>query len=163
MNSDPERNELLDDVLAEGVQGDAGATLLEQTLAHVRRRRAFRKALASSGALMLAGLAALCLMKFRQPMRVVTRPVAASYVLVHSTPLARERIVETRRLASDALVVTRSNCTAIVGTRDGVHAMGDSELLELISPRPAILVKAEPNSEELVFLNPSDRNGFSTN
>jgi hypothetical protein len=163
MNSDPERNELLDDVLAEGVQGDAGATLLEQTLAHVRRRRVFRKVLASSGALALAGLAALFLLKPRQPMRVVTRPVAASYALVHSAPLSREKIVETRRLASDALVVTKANCTAVVGTHDGVHAMGDSELLELISPRPAILIKGQSNSEELVFLNPSDRNGFSTN
>jgi hypothetical protein len=163
MNNDPESNELLDDVLAEGVRWDAGSAMLEQMLARVRRRRAVRRTLASSGALVLAGLLSLLFLKTFKAWRVVTLPLAPSYVLVHSAPLSKDRVVETRRLASDALVFTTANCTAVVGTHDGVHAMGDSELLELISPRPAILIKGQSNSEELVFLNPADRNGFGTN
>jgi hypothetical protein len=39
----------------------------------------------------------------------------------------------------------------------------DDELLTLVSPRPAALVRLGPHSEQLVFANPADEKGFPVN
>ena len=164
MNDPADNERLLTDVLAD----EAGfrEALFSETLRLARRRRRFRQTRrALSAVAVLAGLAALVLWQSLPPRGVLTETAGRPYVVVRTQPLPEAALVTTRPLSADrfvASVATASIVTTPVTSRQ-VREIGDEELLALAAPRPVVLVRLGPHSEELVFVNPEDQKGFPLN
>jgi len=154
---------LLADVLAD----DAGfrEALFNETLRLARRRRSLRQARRTAAALLtLSVLAALVSRNLpRQP--AVPPPPVAGCEIIHTQPLPAAAIVTTQPLSADRLVASVATAGVIqtTATGRGFREIDDDQLLALVAPRPAVLVRRGPHSAELVFVNPEDQNGFPVN
>ena len=167
MNHEPDNGLLLHDVLAEAAPPDFRRELLDQTLCLARHRRHWRQARRAAAVLAALGLlSALVWQNFPQH-PVTLMPVAKAKVkscqLVRTQPLPVGTIVATRPLSADRLVASAETIEMVQTTVGNFHVINDDELLALITPRPAALVRVGPDSEELVFINPADEKGFPVN
>jgi hypothetical protein len=78
--------------------------------------------------------------------------------------LSAHAITVTRPLSAGQSISSQATVAVISTTREGnVRLLNDDELLALVAPRPAALVRLGPDNEFLVFANPEDENGFPLN
>ena len=161
MNPPSENEQLLNDLLAEGVPADFRQSLLKQTLGLARRRRWWRRTRRAASA--LAVCAGLAILWWRGVPRQATAPGSTarrpSVEIVHTRPLPASEQVRTKPLPA-AFQVVSVTTVPVVSTRPSdslFREIGDSELLALVAPKPAALVWRGPHSAELVFVNPHDR------
>jgi hypothetical protein len=161
MDTDPSKNRLLDDVLADAAPPAFRADLLRLTLEHVQsrnhRRRRNRGLLAAACALLVLALAARFLSPPNAP-----KPGLARSLVVHSQPLDAWMLVTTQ---SGVAGLARPSAPAIARIRTSAtqrmfDVIGDDQLFALLGGRPAALVRRGPARAELVFLNPADQEGF---
>jgi hypothetical protein len=158
MNQRREKERLLADVLADEGAGGFREALLDETLGLVRHRRRARQAWRAACALaLMAGLAVL-FWRSPVPRAVVPGKASRAYAVVRSRPLPLAALVSTQPLAASRIVISSRNAevvqTASMSVR--LHELNDSELLALLGPKPAALVRRAPHSAELVFVNQKD-------
>jgi hypothetical protein len=161
MDTDPAKNQLLDDVLADAASPDFRADLLRLTLQEVQsrthRRRRNGELLAAACLLLVLAVAARLLSPPNAP-----KPGPDNPLVVHSRPLDARMLVATQpsgpslaRCSASAIAFIRT-----APTERTFDLIGDDQLLALLGGRPAALVRHGPATAELVFLNPTDRDGF---
>ena len=166
----PTDNEcLLDDVLAEAAPADFREALLGETLRLAGRRRRWRQTRRAAALLVALGLLAGLVWQNRllpsTPLLPVAKAGGGSYELIRTEPLPASALVTTHPLAAGQIVAS-AEPVAVIETNTGrgeFRVINDDELLTLVSPRPAALVRLGPHSEQLVFANPDDEKGFPVN
>jgi hypothetical protein len=162
------KEELLNDVLAEASPDDFRQALLGETLRLARRRRHFRQTRQAIGVLAVFSLLAIFVMQNWPEQSVISQPFAkkavqTNYKLVRTRPLPESSIITTRQFSDSQLVASISTVVQVSTTSGGFRQINDDELLALVSGKPAVLIRTGPHSEELVFANPKDQNGFPLN
>lgn len=160
MITDPGREEFLSEVVGEVVTPSFRADLLTRVLDEVRqsrtRRRRNQRVLFAFCILFGIGVAGLFFRGHESPI-----PTRASPLVVHSAPLDPAMIVVTKP-GSIGVINLADSSVILVKTKSPdklFELIGDDQLLVLLGDRPAILVQ-RGTSEELVFLNSADANGF---
>src|ERR1041385_3335593 len=159
--NEPDREDLLADVLADTAPADFRDALLGETLHHVRRRRRWRQTRRAA-----TGVAAIALLAVLISRIVSLHPPKVtegshSYELVRTQPLSAKAIVGTKPLASEQLIESGANVAIIETEASGrIRLIDDNQLLALVAPRPAALVRFGPASAELIFVDGGDENGF---
>ena len=166
MNHEPDSGQLLADVLAEAAPTGFREAMLSETLRLAGRRRRWRQTRRAAVLLVTLGLLAF-LVRQNSPPPLAPTPMAKakvkSYEQVRTQPLSADAIVVTRPLSADQSVTSVATAE-IVRTSTGIfRVINDDELLALVSPRPAALVRLGPDSERLIFANPDDKKGFPVN
>jgi hypothetical protein len=166
MNHEPDNKQLLADVLAEAAPADFREALLGETLRLARCRRHWRQTRRAAVLLVVLGMLAVLIWQ-NQPQPPAAVPSAAkagdkSDKLIRTEPLPVSAIVTTRPLAAEQLVASVETVGVVetMAGSGGFRVINDDELLTLVSPRPAALVRLGPHSEQLVFVNPADEKGF---
>jgi len=159
-------NELLDDVLAEAV--DFREALLSRTLAAVRRRRRFRRSRNVTVFVLLFALAGIFIWQKNPehgPMAVspMMKAPVKSYTVISTQPLPASDIVTTPTPGSVQFVTSEPTIEVVGTTTGNFRVINDEQLLALVAAHPAVLVRTGPHSEELVFANPADAQGFPLN
>ena len=161
--NEPDREDLLSEVLADAAPAEFRAALLDATLLRVRRQRRWRqtrRAAAVVGALALIALRISRVMPPHPP----TTERERSYELVRTQPLPATSVVATKPLAAGQLIASSGNVAIIrTDTAADLQLINDDQLLALAAPRPAALVRLGPASAELVFADAEDENGFPSN
>lgn len=165
---DPHRDDLLADVLAETAPAEFRAALLGETLRLARRRRRVRqatRALPVAAALVIAGFFGWSpAVPPKRPLSappasaapsILLPPVSASYALIRTQSLPTGALVQTPPLSSVAHVVSVASAATIhtPAGRGVVPLVNDAELLALVSPRTAALVRVGSHEQELIFVN----------
>jgi hypothetical protein len=164
MNRVPDIKRLLDDVLAEGSDCDFRAALLDETLRMARRRRLYRGVRRATATLALVAACILLVNHYYLPRHEFeVRLSGKAYQLVRTQTLPGASIVSTRPLGSEQWVASVSFGAVSVTTTQGWRAVDDEELLALVAPRPAILIRLGANREKLIFVNPSDEEDIRLN
>jgi hypothetical protein len=168
MNHKPDNGHLLNDVLAEAGLPDFRKALLDQTLNLARRRRRWRQTRRLAALVVAGGLFSVLVWQNlpRRPAGLSSPGAKAGnpdYTLVGTQPLPAGAIVATRTLPGNWLVASVVTVETVQTTARNFRVLNDNELLALIAPRPAALVRVGPHSEELVFVNPADAKGFPLN
>ena len=162
MNNSRDNERLLADVLAEESDPGFRQLLLGQTLHLVRRQRRLRKIRrVTAGVAVIAGLLLLAWRFLPSPSNGPAAPTKP-YTLVHTQPLPASAIVETTPLPSSNLI-TSVGSVEIIATSAFAHnfrELNDDQLLDFVTPAPALLVRRGPHTAELVFVNPEDREAF---
>jgi len=101
----------------------------------------------------------------RRPIRL--NPTAAqavkAYTLVRSRPLPASALVETLPLPDGAAIASASLVETVPTTANNYRPIDDEQLLALLAPRSAALIREGPDSERLIFVNPADRDGVPAN
>lgn len=166
MNDRSDQQRLLDDVLAEASPPDFRAALLGETLRRARRRRHWRQTRRAGGLLAVAVLAAWFSWPYQQAKVSVPPPLAKrsgprSYQLVETRPLPPGAMVATGTFLPVNMISSMVAATQVTTSGGGFRFINDEQLLALVGPRPAVLIRTGPNSEELVFANPEDQKAFS--
>jgi hypothetical protein len=153
MTPNPERADLLRDVLADSTPAEFRAAVLADMLRGAQRRRFVRRtrpaalALALLTAIVAAALNWNTSHNFRGDRDYPCRIVA-------TRPLAPAQIVATRAFASASPVrVVQIPVTSTPLHGAGIPAIGDAELLAL-APAPAALVRTGPHSQMLIVVHP---------
>jgi hypothetical protein len=165
MNDKLQAGQLLNDLLRDGEPPGFREALFEQTLEWAHRRKARRRMRRTAGTLIsvcaLIGL--LLLLRFEPavpPEAVVgSRPMP---LIIHSRPLSPEMIVRTD-LSSVERVNSSAHALTIIRSADArqlVQFITDDELLALLGPAPAVLVRVGPRESALVFAEPADEERF---
>lgn len=167
MKPESENEPLLDAVFSEAAPAEFRDAILGETLRLVRRRRRWRQT-RRLAVLVVAGGVLSVLVWQNLSRRVVPPPTVAkaevkNYQLATTQPFPASAIVVTRPFATDQLVASVATVETVQTTAGNFRVLNDDELLALIGPRPAALVRVGPHSEELVFVNPADAKGFPIN
>jgi hypothetical protein len=166
MNDHPEKNELLDDVLAS--PPEFRAALLDATLRQARRRRRWRQARNAGGVLAIIIFAGIFARQF-WPENISDKTVAVtpaeisapkSFQLVETLPLPSGVVVTTGNFSAAKIISSAADVTQIATTGGNFNFISDEQLLALVSGHPAVLIRTGPDSEELVFADPADRRRF---
>jgi hypothetical protein len=166
MNSGPDHERLLSDVLAEAAPAEFREALLGETLQLVQRRRRVRQVRRAASALGVAGLIAVIGWWVWSPHSgtLAGKTTGTGYELVLTQPLSAGEIIVTRPLSADQSISSQATVAVLSTTSEGnVRLINDDELLALVAPRPAALVRLGPDNQFLVFANPEDENGFPLN
>ncbi len=145
---------LLKDVFGEAASEDFRRALLNETMRRVGRRRRVRQALGAVGAaLLLVGLCELIRWPVAPPQTVRSPETFARCRTVQTEALADQAIVATTTFSPDRVVesVPFIQMVQTTATSGEFRIIDDDELLSLLAPRPAMLVRIGPNAEELVF------------
>jgi hypothetical protein len=156
---------LLADVLAEAEPTGFREALLGETLRLAGSRRRTRRYRRASAALVVLGLLGTLAWQFLLPGHGRITPNAASYANVRTEPLPPGAIVRTQPFALDRIVMSVASVDVIHTTPNSgrFRKIDDDELLALVAPRPAALVRVGPNSAKLIFVNPEDQKVFPLN
>src|SRR5882724_8568623 len=167
MNHKTDHEQLLADVMVEGAPADFRQAMLGRTLGVVRRRRRLRHAFRAAAALIFIGVVAFWFRPNRLPKAstsVAGNP-AAPYQLIQTQPLPASALVSTQPLVAEEFALAASPILMVETTSasGGFTVINDDQLLELVAPRPAALVRITPTLEQLVFVNPEDEKGFPAN
>jgi hypothetical protein len=166
MNPGPDHERLLSEVLAEDAPAGFREALLGETLQRVRRRRRVRQARRVAALCVVAGMLTVFAWRFLLPHSgtLTGKPRSTGYELVLTQPLSAGAIVATQPLSAGHLISSQTT-VAVVSTTGGgnLRLINDDELLALVAPRPAALVRFGPDAEMLVFANPEDERGFPLN
>jgi hypothetical protein len=165
MNPGADHEQLLSDVLAEDAPAEFREALLGETLQRVRRRRRVRQAGRAASLFAVAGLLAVFAWRMLSPHSgsMANKAGGGGYELVLTQPLSARAIIGTRPLSADQSISSQATVAVISTTPGGNRLINDDELLALVAPRPAALVRLGPDNEFLVFANPEDENGFPLN
>lgn len=164
MTPQPEDENLLNEVLAEGESGNSDDVLLSDLLSHARRRRR-RRTVARVGGALVATVIVLFSVRLRHVApAVLLKSPPVSVQIVSTQPLSDRDIVQTSAFSADRIVASRA-IAATVTTKSGVGftVIDDAQLLALIAPREAALVRVKPGVAQLIFVNPQDEYGFPVN
>jgi len=154
MNSDLDRDHLLNGVLGEAAPPAFRSRLLEEALQQVRYRKRLgqlRRGAVAAVCLLVAGFLAL---------EGGRRSTKANRLLVHSRPLSSAVVVHSRPDSVAAVKPADFELAFVRSSTETYRVLGDEELLGLLAGRPAALVRRGPFEAELVFVNPGDREGF---
>ena len=167
MNHEPDNGQLLADVLAEGAPAGFREAMLGETLCLARRRRRWRQTRRAAACLVALGILAVWIRQ-NFPLRTLAPAPAAEakakgYEPVQTRPLPVGMTVVTRPLSAGQMVATAGTVAAVQTHAGDLRLIGDDELLALVAPRPAGLIRTGPHSEWLVFANPDDEKGFPVN
>jgi len=162
------KENLLNEVLAEASPAGFREALLGETLRLARRRRHFRQTRQTIGVLGVFILLAILGWQYWPQAIAVSPPVAkmavpTPYKLVRTEPLPDNDIVTTRSFLENQLVASSANVVQVETSGGGYRQINDAQLLALVAQRPAVLIRTGPHSEELVFANPEDKKGFPLN
>jgi len=167
MNRRTDNEQLLDDVFAVAVPADFREALLGETLHQLLRRRRFRQTRHAAALIVALGLLAVFIRQNFPPRPATPAPMARtaekSYETVRTQPLPAGDIVTTHPLAAGQFVASAATVETIQTTTGNFRVLNDDELLALVASHPAVLIRTGPHSEELVFVNPQDANGFPVN
>ena len=168
MNHPPDKKHLLDDVLSEAAPADFREALLGETLHLARRRRQWRQTRRVAGALTVLTLLAVLVWQNSPQLRTAQSPLTKagnkSYELVRTRSLPVGAIVTTRPLAAEQFIASAGTVAVVqTVTSGGFRVINDDELLALVAPRPAALIRLGPHSAQLIFVNPEDEKGFPLN
>jgi len=165
MTHPTDNDPLLAEVLAEATPSDFREALLGEMLLLAQHRRRTRHIQRTA-----AGLAALALLValvwWNLPRRsTVVIPQVARFEIVRTQSLPAAALVTTQPLPSDQIIASVGGVEMVTTATAGekIHVINDDELLALVAPRPAALVRLGPHSAELVFVNPNDQDGFPVN
>jgi hypothetical protein len=162
MNHEIDHERLLADALADSAPAGFRETMLRQTLKLARRRRRFRQTRRVAAALVALCAVTALLWKTSPYWLFAPRLRSSSYELVRTQSLPAGAIITTRPLAADRLIASVMTAN-VVHSSDGIRELSDDELLALVAPKPAVLIRLGPNSDYLVFANPEDEKGFPVN
>ncbi|MGA3283239.1 MAG: hypothetical protein ABSD57_02115 [Verrucomicrobiota bacterium] len=167
MNHEPDNQQLLTDVLAEAAPAGFREALLGETLRLARRRRHWRQTRRAAALLVALGLFALLVWQNFPPHSLAPMPMTKvkvqGYELVRTQPLSSGTIVVTEPFSADHLVASVAIVEMVQTSSGNFRVINDDELLALVAPRPAALVRLGPHSEQLFFVNPADEKGFPVN
>jgi hypothetical protein len=152
-------SDLLQEVLEQGTPAEFQSALLENTLRAARRRKQFRQI--GRSALGLAVILVALIVLFYKPASPLPLQSQRSTVsIIHSQKLQSGMFLTTRK--SVPQVTSSTSTFAIVNTRaGGFKLMGDHELLAFLTGHPAALVRRGNGNADLVFVNPTDMEGFT--
>jgi hypothetical protein len=150
MNRVPDTERLLRDVLSEGEPSGFMESQLARTLGLARGRRIYRRTLISSTAVALVAAAVLGLRSLPMAHRNLA---VESVVIIETHPLDASSIISTKLLKVDQIVSSVSGAAVVRTSHQVFHLLDDRELLALVSPRPAILIRMGESSEILNFAN----------
>lgn len=158
----PDQQKLLDDVLAESSPPDFRAALLGETLRLARRRRRWRQTRSAASVLVVVALTLLFALenqprKMDAPRPLAKTPSIQSYQLVVTRPLSAGKVIATSEFSPVKLVSSALLVTEIATTHDSFHRVNDEQLLALFGPRPPLLIRTGPDSEELLFAGIGDQ------
>jgi len=161
MTQRPDQKQLLDDVLAESSPPDFRAALLGEVLRHARRRRHRRQSGLAAGVLGILFLAAWLAGHDRvEKLAVISpppkSPLPKSYQVVDTQPFPAGALVTTANCATVTPISSSAPVTQIATSSAGYRYLNDEELLQLAGPGTAILIRTGPDSEELVFADPTN-------
>ncbi len=160
-----DKERLLADVIAGESDAAFHETLLGETLRRARRRRQFRQARRAVVAVaVLVGLAVLVWQSF--PPRVGSPGRHnGSYAIIRTAPLPAKAVITTQPLPEDLLVASVMTANVIATSPDIrlFREIGDEELLALIAPKVAAIVRLGPHQAELVVLEPAGRDALPQN
>ena len=158
MNQPRDQERLLTDVLAEESAAGFREALLSETLGLVRRRRHVRQAWRAASALALIAGLGVVVWRILPPTAVAPGTASRGYEFVVSRPLPPAAVVVSQPFAADRVVasVRKAEVVRTSPSRGTVREINDGELLALLGPKPAALVRLAPHSAELVFINPAD-------
>lgn len=153
---------LLDDMLGDASPAGFREALLGETLRLARHRRRFRQTQRAAATLAVLGVLAALVSRNLPRHPAVSPPPVVSYEIIHTQPWPVAAIVTTQPLSADRLVasVATADIVQTTATGRGFREIDDDQLLALVAPRPAALVRLGPHSAELVFVNPADQDGF---
>jgi hypothetical protein len=156
MNNRSEQLEVLHDVMAESSPPDFRAALLAETLRQARRRRRWRQGRVVAGVLGLLVCATWLGWHRLPPEIAVARPpekvaTAKSFELVETQPLPPNAMVTTKEFGRVRMILSGATVATVATGSGGFRFINDSQLLALVGPKPAILIRTGPDSEELVF------------
>ena len=162
MNQPVDNEHLLADVLAEAAPAGFREALLGETLRLARRRRLVWQARRTITVLAVAGVLAILVWRNLPPRPAVGPAPVTGCQIIHTRPLPVGNIVTTLPLPAGQLVVSVPTAEIILTSADsgGFRRIGDDELLALAAPRPAVLVRLGPNSEELIFVDAAEQTAF---
>jgi hypothetical protein len=165
MSRSTDQRRLLADVLAEAEPTGFRAALLGETLRLAGSRRRARRLRQATTALAVLGLFGTLAWRFLLPGHGFFTPTATSCAMVRTEPLPPEAIIRTQPFAADCIVVSVASVEVIHTTPNNgkLRNLNDDELLALVAPRPAALVRVGPQSAKLIFLNPEDQKDFPVN
>jgi hypothetical protein len=153
MSRDSDRECLLRDVLAEDASSEPRSRWLTESIRLARRRRIQRRTRAAIATLGVIAVFTLLSWRPWSNQSAETRPFSNALRIVVTRPLPAKACIQTQLLDSARFVRSTMNAT-IIGTSPGqFRAISDSELLAFAYPRPAILVRVDPSTETLVFVN----------
>ena len=161
-NRDP-NDRLLGEIFADTLSSDFREELLASTLRHVRLKRRTRKALRGAAAVVaVVCLLAISAWNMRRSGPGLVSPQRAEYSLVRTQPLPPGSLVTTQVFATERVIQTVAFTQQVQTEKERLpfRIIDDRELLALAGEGRAALVRVGPNSEELIFLNPSDANGL---
>ena len=160
-----DRERLLAEVLAEAEPTGFREALLGETLRLVGRRRRVRHLQRTGAALVVLGLLGTFAWRSVRPGHAVVARPMASFTDVRTAPLPAAAIVRTQPLAGDLIVRSVASVAVVHTTPNSGHFrnINDEELLALVAPRPAALVRVGPHEEKLIFVNPGDQKDFPVN
>jgi hypothetical protein len=157
MTRQTDNERLLADVMADESDTAFHEALLGKTLRLARRRRRFRQTRRAGMAFaVLIGLAVLVWQCFPPP---VVSPASnrGKYAIIRTVPLPATSIVTTRSLPADRLIASVTTANTIETLPDArlFREISDDELLAMIAPKVAALVRLGPHKAELVVLEPA--------
>ena len=161
MNERPEPSPLLDDVMSEALPPDFRAAMLGETLRLARRRRRWQQARPVAGVLGMLFLAAW-LAWHNGPATtskvppIVPVPARKAYQVVETRPLSAAALVATRKFACVTVISSQAALAQTATSSAAYRLINDAQLLALVGPRQAVLIRTGPNSEELVFARVAD-------
>jgi hypothetical protein len=153
MNETPHHERLLADILAEDSDAARRELLLGEMLGAARRRRRFRQARRVGSVVALVALT-LWIMWPRIPPAATQPGLPKGYLLVETRPLPKHALIETEPLPAASIVssLPTAHILATAATRPPLVEINDADLLALAAPTPAVLVRREFGSAELVFV-----------
>lgn len=165
MSRRTDNERLLADVVAGETDAAFHEALLGETLRLARRRRRFRQTRRAVMAVaVLVGLAVLVWQSFPPP---VVSPALnrGNYAIIRTAPLPATSIITTRTLPADLLVASVATANMVETLPDGglFREISDDELLALVAPKVAAIVRLGPHQAELVVLEPVDREASPPN
>ena len=166
MNRKADNERLLDEIFGDGAENIRQATIVQALrLVHRRRQRRQIHGLVLLGALVVL-LASVWYHAQRPagPLPMAATPILQrGFALVHSQPLPAAALIQTRAVLSQGFVVSQAEVEVVQTKANNYQDIDDEQLLALLVPRPAALVRLGPHSEELVFANPDDANSVLGN
>lgn len=154
MSHDSDRDSLLRDVLAEDSSSDARAQWLGESIRLLRRRRIQRRARTAIVTLAVVAVSALLTSRLASKRSIEARPASNSFTSISTRPLAQNALIATQPLDAAHFITSTVNASLVRTAPGQFRTINDSELLALVYPRAAILVRADRGSARLVFVNP---------
>jgi len=157
MSRRTDNERLLADVIAGESDAAFHEALLGETLRLACRRRRFRQARQAAAVVaVLVGLATL-VWQGLLPRLATPAQSKGSYAIIRTVPLPATAIVTTRPLPADLLVASATTANVIETLPDSglFREIGDDELLTMVAPKVAALVRYGPHTAQLVVLEPA--------